>query len=84
MLEKVNLWDNIRERGDFKADVDIMTLSHGQRQLLCLASAILRKKERNILNLDKVTSNVVTKTESVMQCLIQDEFKNHHCYCCDT
>ncbi|KAI9745821.1 MAG: hypothetical protein M1818_000502 [Claussenomyces sp. TS43310] len=74
-LRKVQLWDVVQSQGGLNASVTTELFSHGQRQLVCLAKAMLRKGK--ILVLDEATSSVDTKTDEVMQSLIRSEFKNH-------
>lgn len=73
-IKKVQLWNIVDQKGGLDADLDAEFFSHGQRQLFCLARAILRKSKLVIL--DEATSSVDTKSDELMQKVIRDEFSD--------
>ncbi|KAL2836011.1 P-loop containing nucleoside triphosphate hydrolase protein [Aspergillus pseudoustus] len=74
-LGTVNLHTKVLESGGLDADIVDIHLSHGQRQLFCLARAILRSG--NILILDSAMSNVDTRTDELTQRVIREKFSSH-------
>ncbi|KUM59972.1 hypothetical protein ACN42_g7172 [Penicillium freii] len=83
-LVAVELWKFVQERGGLDAGMSAGTLSAGQRQLMSLGRALLRRFIRGrigsdcgILLLDEVSSSVDHETERVMQDIIRVEFKDY-------
>lgn len=90
VLVAVKLWNFVQERGGLEAGMSPGTLSAGQRQLLSLGRALLRRRKRaqslgiggggsegGILLLDEVSSSVDHETERLMQDIIRVEFINY-------
>ncbi|KAK2609358.1 hypothetical protein QQS21_002139 [Conoideocrella luteorostrata] len=78
VLDKVGLVDYIASRGGLDAPLADMGFSHGQRQLLSLARAMLHKLENDssILLVDEATSSLDVETARVMQQVIEEAFRN--------
>ncbi len=72
MLRSVDMWNFFETRGGLDELLDDDKLSHGQRQLFCLARAIL--KQGKILIMDEATSSVDSDTDTVMQRVLREEF----------
>ncbi|EED19910.1 ABC multidrug transporter, putative [Talaromyces stipitatus ATCC 10500] len=88
VLAAVDMWRFVQERGGLDAAMSAGSLSAGQRQLMSLGRALLRRRTRarslgfnadfsesGILLLDEVSSSVDHETERVMQEIIRTEFK---------
>jgi ABC-type multidrug transport system fused ATPase/permease subunit len=89
VLAAVGLWDFVVERGGLNAGMCAGTLSAGQRQLMSVGRALLRRRIRardlertggnskgGILLLDEVSSSVDLGTERVIQDIISSEFQD--------
>lgn len=71
-IKKVHLWELVCQKGGLSTELDADFFSHGQRQLFCLARAILRRSK--IVVLDEATSSVDTNSDILMQRVIRKEF----------
>ncbi|KAI0128261.1 P-loop containing nucleoside triphosphate hydrolase protein [Xylariales sp. AK1849] len=74
-VQKVGLWGRVRDIGGLDANLDPTEWSQGEKQLLCLARALLTPSR--VLLLDEATSNVDHETESIMLDVIESAFKEH-------
>ncbi|KXH37008.1 ABC transporter [Colletotrichum simmondsii] len=72
-LEKTGLKTLFEDKGGLESDLDTDWLSAGQKQLFCMARAILR--DSHVLLLDEATSSLDQATEQVVQDLIGSEFQ---------
>lgn len=72
VLRAVCMWDYFESRDGLDGDVEEEKLSHGQRQLLCLARAII--KPGRILIIDEATSSMDSETDKLMQQVLRKEF----------
>ena len=72
-LLKVELWSIVELKGGLDAPLDEEFFSHGQRQLFCLARAILRRSR--VVILDEVSSSIDVATDKLVQRVIREEFR---------
>ena len=76
ILEDVGLWKKFSDLEGLQTKIEKEggNLSQGEKQLVCLARALLFKKK--IVLMDEATSNIDIETEQKIQALIQDKFKS--------
>ncbi|KAL2181082.1 P-loop containing nucleoside triphosphate hydrolase protein [Thermothelomyces heterothallicus CBS 202.75] len=72
VLSRLNMRDVVERMGGLDSPLDLDRLSQGQRQLLCLARAVLANKK--IVLLDEANSSVDERSERLMREVIRDEF----------
>lgn len=73
VLRAVRMWDYLDLRDGLDGDIEEEKLSHGQRQLFCLARAII--KPGRILIIDEATSSMDSETDELMQQVLRKEFE---------
>lgn len=76
-LEKVQLWDLFRAQNGLSTNLFNLSLSQGQKQLLCLARALAQKSSSAVLILDEAMSSVDQQTEALMVKVLKEEFLHH-------
>ena len=72
LLEKISLKDRFANGLEFEIKADGSNLSEGEKQLVCIARAILRKNK--IVLIDEATSNIDMDTEELIQKAIAERF----------
>ncbi|KGO51314.1 ABC transporter, integral membrane type 1 [Penicillium expansum] len=70
-IQKVGLWESMREKGGLDATLDALDWSYGEKQLLALARALTTPSP--LLILDEATSRVDWETETRMLEIIEQE-----------
>ncbi|KAG8676479.1 hypothetical protein FPOAC2_02575 [Fusarium poae] len=73
-LKAVELWDIVADSGGLDVSIEELHLSHGQKQLFCIARAILRPSP--IVVLDEATSSVDSRVDELVQRLVRERFNN--------
>ena len=73
-LSRCQIWHVINEKGGLDAIMTSDFLSHGQRQLFCLARAMVRNSK--LVVLDEVSASVDVKTDELMQQVIREHFED--------
>lgn len=72
VLHRLEMRDAIERMGGLDSMLDMDRLSQGQRQLLCLARAVLADKR--IIVLDEASSNVDERSERLIRHVIREQF----------
>ncbi|RMJ01545.1 hypothetical protein CDV36_015712 [Fusarium kuroshium] len=73
-LRSVELWGIVAEKGGLDVPIEELHFSHGQRQLFCIARAMLRPSP--IVILDEATSSVDSHVDELVQRVLRERFEN--------
>lgn len=72
-LSRAGMWETISCRGGLDADFESIGLSQGQKQLFCLARALLSKSP--VVLLDEATSSVDHHSDEQARKVLAEAFK---------
>lgn len=75
-LESVGMWAHISKHGGLDADIVKTRLSHGQKQLLFIARAILHQQvmDTKIVLVDEATSSLDVEMDEEIQAIMDESF----------
>ena len=75
IFEEVHLWEKFESLNGLDSAIESggSNLSQGEKQLVCLARALLFGKK--LVLMDEATANIDAQTEGVIQGLVKDRFK---------
>ncbi|KAG5986118.1 hypothetical protein E4U43_005653 [Claviceps pusilla] len=75
-LIRVGIWDHISSNGGLDTSLSRLSLSHGQKQLLSLARALLHQARTGsrIVLVDEATSSMDLETDSRMRTVMEEAF----------
>jgi ABC-type multidrug transport system fused ATPase/permease subunit len=73
ILEECNLYDIVMEKDGLDQVIDNNSLSAGEKQLLCICRAFLKKSK--IVIIDEATANIDKKNDEIIQKVIREKFK---------
>ena len=76
ILKEVKLWDKFAKLNGLDSQIESggSNLSQGEKQLVCLARALLFKNK--VVLMDEATANIDTQTEAIIQRLVKERFNN--------
>ena len=76
ILKEINLWEKFRSKGGLDAQIEKggSDLSQGEKQLLCLARALLHRNK--VVLIDEATANIDANSEVIIQKLLEEKFKD--------
>lgn len=76
ILTRLQLWAQLQDRGGLDADIKSLSLSHGQKQLMSLARAMVHHihTRSKIVLMDEGTSQIDRDTEKMVQQVITEVF----------
>lgn len=77
LLARLRIWEPIRAKNGLDAILEDVGLSHGQTQLLCVARAVVRRRETGarLVLVDEATSGVDLATDEAAREVAEGEFE---------
>jgi ABC-type multidrug transport system fused ATPase/permease subunit len=73
VLEECNLWGVVERRGGLSGAVERNSLSAGEKQLLCICRAFLKRSR--IVLIDEATANIDARNDELIQRTIAEKLK---------
>lgn len=76
-LVRLQIWDKVEEKGGLDTLLKDIGYSYGEKQLLCIARAVVRRRLTgfNLLLVDEATGSVDYQRDQIVQEMMQEYFK---------